>query len=96
MSDVPDDPNDRASGEGEGEGQENRENIRESIPLLLARTTSKIPIEGRKSRTTASLHPPPPRLTLAFQSTRKETAGTIGYLRSRLGAAGTIVAMFLV
>jgi peptide/nickel transport system permease protein len=81
MSDVPKDP-------------ENRENNRESIPLLLARTTTgRLSMAGRKSREPAA---PPPRLSIRFQSSRKETAGTIGYLRSRLGAAGTLVAMFLV
>jgi ABC-type dipeptide/oligopeptide/nickel transport system permease subunit len=83
MSEAPDDPN----------GGESRQS-QESIPLLLARTTGKVPVAERKSRT--SLHPPPPRLSIRFQSTRKETTGTIGYLRSRLGAAGTLVAMFLV
>ena len=80
MSDVPNDP-------------ESRENNRESIPLLLARTTGRIPLAGRKSQQPPA---PRPRLSIRFQSTRKETAGTIGYLRSRLGAAGTLVAVFLV
>jgi peptide/nickel transport system permease protein len=86
MSDVPNDPDDR---------ENNRENNRESIPLLLARTTSRIAVAGavRKSQVPPG---PPPRLSIRFQSTRKETAGAIGYLRSRLGAAGTLVATFLV
>ncbi|MDB4935106.1 MAG: Dipeptide transport system permease protein DppC [Labilithrix sp.] len=58
---------------------------RESIPLLLARTTSRIALAPKEAR--ASLRVP---------STRAESAGPIGYLRSRLGAAGTLVAAALV
>jgi peptide/nickel transport system permease protein len=71
---------------------------RDSIPLLLARTTGRIAIGGRKSA-------PPgggggdedkPRRSIRVASTRVESAGAIGYLRSRLGAAGALVAAALV
>jgi len=94
MSDLPTAPDDH-DGHEDGDDHEEGRGNRDSIPLLLARTTGRIPIAPRKSR-----EPPPPapvpRLSIKFQSTRKETAGALGYLRSRLGAAGTLVAMFLV
>jgi ABC-type dipeptide/oligopeptide/nickel transport system permease subunit len=55
---------------------------RESIPLLLARP-SRLPVAK-------------PRPSIRVASARIDTSGTIGYLRSWLGAAGTLVAAFLV
>ncbi len=64
---------------------------RDNVPLLLARPSrvslarqSVAPGEGK------------PRPSIRVASARVETAGAIGYLRSRLGAAGTLVAAFLV
>jgi len=94
MSDLPTEPEERDERDEPEERDEGHAN-RESIPLLLARTTGRIPIAPRKSKEPAA-PAEPPRLSIKFQSHRKETTGTLGYLRSRLGAAGTLVAMFLV
>jgi peptide/nickel transport system permease protein len=66
---------------------------RDSIPLLLARTTGSISSPGRNA---AHGDGNKPRPSLRVPSTRATTAGAIGYLRSRLGAAGTLVAAALV
>ena len=69
------------------------EGNRDSIPLLLARTSPKVPAGGERQ----TKKPPPRRdSSLRAPSTRRDTAGTLGYLRSRLGAAGTLVAAMLV
>ena len=71
------------------------EGNRESIPLLLARTSRRVPASGGGA-------PPErkpaqkPRDSLRSPSARVDSAGAIGYLRSRLGAAGTLVAALLV
>ena len=71
------------------------EGNRDSIPLLLARASRKLPASGRGERPTKK---PPPRRdsTLRAPSALVDNAGAIGYLRSRLGAAGTLVAATLV
>ena len=66
---------------------------RESIPLLLARSTKRkleavrksAPPQGEKPR--PAVRPPPARIA---------TGGAIGYLRSWLGTAGTLLAAVLV
>lgn len=66
---------------------------RESIPLLLARTTNRPPAD-RPTNPPGDAEKPRPSIRVA--SARTETAGAIGYLRSRFGAAGTLLAAFLV
>ena len=60
---------------------------KDSIPLLLARPSrvSRAPAAGDR-----------PRPSIRVRSVRKEMAGAIGYVRSGLGAAGTLVAVLLV
>lgn len=66
---------------------------RESIPLLLARATKRKPATVRRST-------PPrgdtPKRSVGGPKARAATGGAIGYLRSWLGAAGTLVVAFLV
>lgn len=62
---------------------------RDSIPLLLARPSRVPPRDSGPPKQA-------PKPSLRAPSIRKETAGTIGYLRSRFGAAGTLVAALLV
>ncbi|MBX3192777.1 MAG: ABC transporter permease [Labilithrix sp.] len=70
---------------------------RESVPLLLARTTSRIRLEAE-----APDEPPTAgvaeRLTMAIRlpQARREVRRAIGYLRARLGAGGAVVAALLV
>lgn len=66
---------------------------RESVPLLLARATARPPAH-RPSRPPGDAKAPRPSIRVA--SSRTEKAGAIGYLRSRLGAAGTLLAAMLV
>ncbi len=68
---------------------------RDSIPLLLARGSRRVPASGRGAPT-PSTPPRKPRSSLRAPSGRVDNAGAIGYLRSRLGAAGTLVAAVLV
>ena len=68
---------------------------RESIPLLLARPSRNVPATGHDAPPAKK---PPPRRdsSLRAPSARVDNAGPVGYLRSRLGAAGTLVAAMLV
>lgn len=64
----------------------------ESIPLLLARP-SRLPSEaGRRSSPGGQADKPPP----TDAPSRAGTSGRLGYLRSRVGAAGTLLAVTLV
>jgi peptide/nickel transport system permease protein len=86
VSDLPEDP--------DGLGAPNRE----SIPLLLKRP-SRVPPAGGAARSSKPPGEAPaakPRRSIRVPSVRKETAGRIGYLRSSMGAAGTLVAVVLV
>ncbi|MDB4946770.1 MAG: Dipeptide transport system permease protein DppC [Labilithrix sp.] len=65
---------------------------RESIPLLLSVTTRRPP---RPSEAPPAAPPPPPT-PLRVASDRADGAGALGYLRSWLGAAGTLIAALLV
>ena len=81
---------------------------RESVPILLARTSRRsrldegtdrsrtVEAEIEKSRKTLTPSVAPKAPSLRVPSQRLETAGTIGLLRSRLGAVGTIAALVLV
>jgi len=64
---------------------------RESIPLLLARTSRRMEQERRDSRGDAGVRAP-----LRVPSTRGELGGPLGSLRSRLGALGVVAAAVLV
>ena len=68
---------------------------RESIPLLLARP-SRIAIVNRPSVPPGGPAGNAPTPSIRVPSTRAETAGAIGYLRSWLGAAGTLMVALLV
>lgn len=86
MSDLPDDRRSDAPKSGDK---------RDSIPLLLARTsrrgkTATAEIENARK----SALPKPP--TIRIPSQRLDAAGAIGLLRSRLGAIGTVAALVLV
>lgn len=65
---------------------------RDSIPLLLARP-SRLP-QNRKSSPGGQADRPRP--SIRVPSTRSDTTGPVGHLRSWLGVAGTCVAIFLV
>ena len=67
---------------------------RESIPLLLVPTASRPAITGRKAAPGGGAGKPKP--STRGQRARVKTARAIGYLRSRLGAAGTLLAAVLV
>lgn len=67
---------------------------RESIPLLLARP-SRLPEETSRKSTPGG-QADQPRRNLRVPSTRKESAGAIGYLRSTAGSVGTLLAAMLV
>lgn len=72
---------------------------RESVPLLLARTSRRnktAPAEVEKNRKSVAPSLAPKLPSLRIPSQRLDTAGTIGLLRSRLGAVGTIAALVLV
>ena len=70
---------------------------RESIPLLLARTSRRAPAGGGDGAPAPAPGPvPPPRSSLRAPSARADKAGTMGYLRTRLGAAGMLVGVMLV
>lgn len=90
MSDEPADPKRDAE----------REAMRESIPLLLARPSrvlggqAAMTEPGRRSTPGGQADKPQP--SLRVPSARRETAGTIGYLRSTAGAVGTLLAVALV
>jgi peptide/nickel transport system permease protein len=68
---------------------------RESIPLLLARSSRRVPASQREVPPTKR-PAPAPQSSLRAPSTRIDSAGSLGYLRRRLGAAGTVVAALLV
>ena len=89
MSESPDEPDDLGASGGPG---------RESIPLLLKRPSGTPPPAGGEVRTSRPPGEPggKPKPSIRVPSVRKDTAGRIGYLRSGMGAAGTLVAVVLV
>ena len=67
----------------------------ESIPLLLAPGSRKVPA-SRRAAPLEPIKPPPQRSSLRAPSARADKAGALGYLRTRFGAAGALVAAMLV